>query len=266
MSDCGQFEENYEAYAIGALEGEERAALEAHLRGGCPRCRAGVDRARWVVAQLAYLAPPQDPPASLRSRVAAIAAEGASPARRDAQSERPAPARRFTVPVWAWVGAALLMLSVYTAVELKSLRDVLAELQREAEAQRVRYAQLEAERKQFETVRAIFSSPESREFTLTAPGQAPVRAAWHPQAGVVLTAARIPIPSPGRAYELWVVPKQGPPIPAGVFRPDAKGQVLHLNVPAASFDQAAALAITEEPAQGSPAPTTKPIWVASTAR
>ena len=69
MTDCAQLREHYDSYALGALEGEERAQLEAHLARGCPTCTAEVERARWLVAQLAYAAPEAEPPASLRRRV-----------------------------------------------------------------------------------------------------------------------------------------------------------------------------------------------------
>ena len=57
MSNCDQFREMYEAYALGALDPPEGAALEAHLATGCAECAKAVAEARWLVAQLAYLAP-----------------------------------------------------------------------------------------------------------------------------------------------------------------------------------------------------------------
>ena len=47
----------YEAYALGALDAAELAAFEAHLAIGCATCAQGVAEARWLVSQLAYLAP-----------------------------------------------------------------------------------------------------------------------------------------------------------------------------------------------------------------
>ncbi|HXM90527.1 MAG TPA: hypothetical protein VN974_03210, partial [Candidatus Dormibacteraeota bacterium] len=47
----------YEAYALGALDPPERAAFEAHLATGCAECAKAVAEARWLVSQLAYLAP-----------------------------------------------------------------------------------------------------------------------------------------------------------------------------------------------------------------
>ncbi|HXM16550.1 MAG TPA: zf-HC2 domain-containing protein, partial [Candidatus Eremiobacteraceae bacterium] len=69
MSEHDQFRELIEAYALGALDANERAALEAHLATGCPECAKALEEARLVVTQLAYLAPPAEPSEMLRARV-----------------------------------------------------------------------------------------------------------------------------------------------------------------------------------------------------
>ena len=63
MSEHDQFRELIEGYALGALDANERAALEAHLASGCPECAKALEEARLVVSQLAYLAPPAQPSA-----------------------------------------------------------------------------------------------------------------------------------------------------------------------------------------------------------
>ena len=57
MSNCDQFRELCEAYALGALDTPEWTAFEAHLATGCAKCAKSVAEARWLVSQLAYLAP-----------------------------------------------------------------------------------------------------------------------------------------------------------------------------------------------------------------
>lgn len=63
-----------------------------------------------------------------------------------------------------------------------------------------------------------------------------------------------PVPSQ-KAYELWLIPKQGAPIPAGVFKPDTRGSAMVLNPPLTPGTEAKAFAITVEPEAGSTTPT-----------
>ena len=60
---------------------------------------------------------------------------------------------------------------------------------------------------------------------------------------------------PQKAYELWLIPKSGAPIPAGVFKPDAQGSATVVNPPLPAGTEAKAFAITVEPEAGSSTPT-----------
>ena len=254
MSECAQLKEHYEFYALGALEGEERAELEAHLVRGCPTCQAEVERARWLVAQLAYLAPEAEPPAALRRSVLkAVRAPSAS---------QP---RRGWVPAWAWAGAvALVLLTLFSVRETRRLEGELAALQAQIQESRSRNVALEADRKLYENALAILSASGTKEMNLKPSGQTPlpeVHAYWNAQLGLVVAGHQVPLPAADRTFQLWVVPKKGNPISVGIFRPDPRGQVLVVSKPEADFTAAAALAITDEPAGGRPQPTTKPLWV-----
>ena len=171
------------------------------------------------------------------------------------------------LPLWAWAGVAALL--VATVVSTWEARRELAELRKLHE----QFARVEKERKalveQIEQARrteTILLDPASRQVALATksadlPG---VRAYWNAQLGIVLTAAKVPAPRANRTLQLWLVPKGAgaKPISAGIFRPDAAGNLalLVVNPPAAVADTAA-LAISDEPEGGSPQPTTTPIWV-----
>ncbi len=60
------------AHALGALEPDEAAAVEAHL-GGCPECARELARWRRTTEEIADAAPPVVPSAELRRRVLAAA-------------------------------------------------------------------------------------------------------------------------------------------------------------------------------------------------
>jgi anti-sigma-K factor RskA len=64
----------------------------------------------------------------------------------------------------------------------------------------------------------------------------------------------------GKTYEAWVIPKGKAPRPAGLFE-GGKPTTIHLHgVP----QKGAVVAVTVEPADGSPAPTTTPIATSAT--
>ncbi len=63
---CGQAA----LYAMGVLETDQARAFEAHVEN-CESCRAELEEARWVTAQLAYAAEPVTPPPSIKTSLLA---------------------------------------------------------------------------------------------------------------------------------------------------------------------------------------------------
>jgi anti-sigma-K factor RskA len=63
-----------------------------------------------------------------------------------------------------------------------------------------------------------------------------------------------PLP-PQKAYELWLIPMQGAPMPAGTFKPDARGSATVVNPPLPGGMEAKAFAITVENEAGAATPT-----------
>jgi len=253
VSDCAQLKEHYEAYALGALEGEERAELEAHLAGDCAVCAAEVERARWLVAQLAYLAPEAEPSATLRRNVLASV------------RAPEVPQRRGWIPVWAWgAAAALVLLFLFSLIETRHTQNELAALREQMRVAQLQSQALEGQRQLYENALAILASSGTREIQLKPTGEKPlpgVRAYWNPGLGVVVSGQQVAAPAGNRTFQLWVVPQAGKPVSAGIFRPDAGGRVLAVSRTQVDWPAAKALAITDEPAGGGPHPTTKLLWV-----
>jgi anti-sigma-K factor RskA len=75
------------------------------------------------------------------------------------------------------------------------------------------------------------------------------------RSSLIFLASNMPSLPDKKAYELWLIPVQGPPIPAGVFKPDAHGSATVVNPPVPKDVQAKAFAITVENEEGATAPT-----------
>lgn len=260
MSDCAKFRELLEAYALGALDAPEGAALEAHLATGCADCAKTLAEARWLVSQLAYLAPQAAPSDMLEGRLLQTA-------RAEAQAAKQSAAPKSAIPFWMWAGVAtLFVITIYSAWNAQRLqRDIQATNQKAAailQQRRDLEAQLQAAKRQA----TIVTDPASVKIVLTAadPHTPPLEATWHSQLGIVLTGQKTPVPPGKRVLQLWLIPKApgGKPIPSLTIRPDADGKfVLLVTNPPELMAQTKALAITEEPEGGSPQPTTAPRWV-----
>jgi len=263
--DCEQLDPLYEEYALGILEGEERADLEAHLARACPHCMPGVAQARFVVAQLALAASEVEPPAALRDKIVDAAKSSSNAERVILPVEKPS-ASRTLFPVWAWIAAAALALVTgYTIRQMGNQNAQLAELRKQMRLATLQSQALQNQIEQGRMVASVMMSPDSKPLKLmpTKDKNMPmVHAYLHPHMGVAITADEMPSVSPARTLQLWFVPKSGMPVSAAIFRPGASGQIALVAPVTVPMDQIAALAVTEEPAGGSPQPTSAIAWMA----
>lgn len=255
MTNGDQFRELIEAYALGALDPEERASLEAHLAGGCHECAKALDEARWHVTQLAYLAPDAKPSDMLRGRLLQTI-------RASRPTKSPA-----SIPFWMWGAvAALLLFTIYTSWETVQLKKRIAESNAQTEAVIARHNQLQEQFAMAQRQAIILTDPRSVKIPLATENKnfPKLEAMWHAKLGIVVAGQSVPMPQGNRTLQLWLIPKAsgGKPIPSLTLRPDADGKFLLLVAnPPDAREATKALAITEEPAGGSPQPTTKPVWL-----
>jgi anti-sigma-K factor RskA len=61
---------------------------------------------------------------------------------------------------------------------------------------------------------------------------------------------------------MWVIPKGGKPVPAGLFQSAADGTAMHVLTGPVDVAGTAAVAVTLEPEAGVPQPTSTPIIAA----
>jgi len=260
VSNCDQFRELIEGYALGALDAEERTAFEAHLASGCQDCAKAVEEARWVVSQLGYLAPDAQPSELLKGRLMQTVREEALRAEGSEKS-------KGKIPIWMWAGvAALLFVTLYSVRATRRLQiDIEITRQRAAEILQQR-RELDAQLQLAKREARILTDPKSKKIMLPPrDSEMPLlEAMWHPELGLCVMGQKVPMPANKRVFQLWLIPKTPgeKPMPLQTLWPDADGRLDHIveNTPEPMWNTRA-IAITEEPEGGSPQPTSEPMWV-----
>lgn len=259
MSGHEQFAEDLPLYALGTLAGDERTTLEKHLRE-CGECREELQRLRGDAALLAFSAGGPRPPARSRERLMAAVA------REPRRESKPVPAIRpsRSLPWWSMLGwAAAATCLVFSFVLIRQNRNLQARLFRVE-------ARITGQERQLLEAKQLLDSltaPDAERYVLIAGNKTPQpqgRAIYVASSGtLVFLANHMPVLPPQKAYELWLIPATGAPIPAGVFKPDRQGSAAVVRPPLPTGVVAKTFAITVEPEAGSAAPTSQPVMVGS---
>lgn len=230
-----------DAYALGALEPDEVAWVEAHLEG-CPRCQELARAARGLASTLLFDVPLVEPPADLRQQVLARVHQEARQTRSHAgadENERATNGAAEGVAPDAANGRRRGGLQ-------RLLRGLLGEEPgAAADTVAARLAEL-------------LSAPDCQVWpvagTTDAPG-ASARLVGVPDGrdAVLVASGLQPLP-PDRAYQVWFL-RGGLPTPNAVFQVARDGYGRHLVHAPGRLSDFEVVAITPEPASGSPAPT-----------
>jgi anti-sigma-K factor RskA len=249
------------SYALDALDGEERAAVEAHL-AGCEACRAEVASYREVTTLLALAVPPSPPPDALavRERLLARVRQEQPPAPAARAPARVLPATRARRP-WAtyagWMAAAAsLAFAVATGAAYRRERAERARLVSALATARAEIALRDS------TV-AAFLGPEVHVVSLSVADRKPsMRVFWnHTRDVFIITAHDLPKAPPGKTYQLWAMAKGKAPVSMGTFDTDAGGRAALIVPVGDGIEEAGFIddcALTLEPLGGSPQPTEAP--------
>ncbi len=236
------------AYALGALEGDERSRFEAHLREGCPECETAMrdygESLAGLAAELPRVAPPPRVKAALMERL-------------EAEARPPRPTERSTLWWWspwpltlAGATAVAAAVVVYLGWRINALDRELAQRSQELAALRTQVAQQRE-------VLTILRAPETKAVSLGGLKPSPTaegRMWWLRGVGGVLVANGLPMTPPGKTYQLWAI-AGGKPVSAGIFDVDQNGSAtLQVKTPPA-MDTVDVFAVTLEPAGGLPQPS-----------
>jgi anti-sigma-K factor RskA len=254
--------EHASAYALDALEEPERRAFEAELARS-PELQSEVDALREVASLLALAAPVARPRGDLRSNVLESAqavrpiatARPRAADRATAPAERRTPFRAASVVPWFALAASIAGVFVMRGRYLDE-RETSAVLVQATDSMRRQLASRDS-------IIATLLAPEVETVKLSATGRPPTgRLYWNRQSSEVVFAAFSLPPAPqGRTYQLWAIASAtSTPVSLGTFNTTADG-VGRLAVKLPEGTRIAIGAVTEEPAGGSPQPTTQPFLV-----
>ena len=255
------------AYALGALDADERAAFEARLAED-RQLREEVAAYRRVVDEIGTLAGSVDPPAELRARVIERA-RGVRPLGAAGPTvEPPGPTPRGSrVPAWlAWgLAAAGLVASVSLWTARRDLEADRAALRQDYDTALDSLARVDSTLDARDALLDALRAGSLRSAALAdAGGATAARVFYDPDAGrFTVLAPNLPDVPAGRAYQLWAIAEGQPPASVGTFDVVQGNAGLTLSASQAVRDlgDLALAALTVEPAGGSPQPTETPRYV-----
>jgi anti-sigma-K factor RskA len=242
MSVHEQFADDLALHAMGSLQGDELLPLQGHLQT-CADCRRELELLRGDMALLAMSTAGSAPPRKARQRLLDAVA------REPRYTVTPIPGRRRFWNLAPWFAAAaaavMVVLLLQQNSELKSrvaatsalFMDQKLQLQR---AQEVVETLTASETQQVTLVAAKTTpQPQGKTFYLRSKGS------------LIFLANNLPQLPPEKIYELWLIPKAGAPIAAGLFKPDGRGSASVVNPPLPHGVEAKTFAVTLEPDSGS---------------
>lgn len=256
-------QEHLVLHSLLALTEEESAAVRAHL-AQCALCRHELAELSGAAAMVGLSVPQHAVPAGARERfLNKIAADAPVTKQTVKQDKRgqvlPVPHRAW-IPWAAATVLAILALSLF--VRDRALNRELADASR-------KIADLTDRSAEARHVLELLTSHSAQRVLLTVgkgSAEPTGRAVYRAESGsLVFQASNLKQLGPDKTYELWVIPINGKPIPAGLFRPDAAGSAsvvlpsLPKGIPAKAFG------VTIERAEGSDTPTAPIIISGATA-
>jgi anti-sigma-K factor RskA len=221
------------AYALDALEPEEITRLHKLLEER-PDLRATLAELRATVDQLPYALPEATPPPELRQRVLDHAT-GQAERKPAAPAVLPGRVRGWLLALGGLAAAAIVAAAigwgqvVGLQAELAQTRGTLAQVQATTEAQQQVIASL---------------AGDGHGTLLRTPS------------GETVLVVKLPPLKPGRTYQLWRIEGQNAPVNAGLFTVDDQGVGAIAMAPSQQPQAGETIAVTDEPAPGSPQPTT----------
>ena len=248
-------------YALGYLTPEERREVEAHVRD-CAECAVELQELSLVMDGLARAPEPAVPPPGLKGRVLARLADEPQ----DLLTVQPHPVEAPYHParvgwsgIWlAAAAAAILVLGTALFVSRDRERRLASELGRLAGDITDLQTRVDVSASQADMALSILTATDMRRIELTGGTAAQpslARAYWSPTRGLLVAADRLPVPPPGRVYQVWLI-GGGAPVSAGLLGSPTSGRGMLIAPPPGGISSGpVTIAVTDEPPGGLSAPT-----------
>ena len=241
--DDKSFEDLKDAYALGALPGDERATVEAYLALN-PERQAEIDDMVGIAGLLALAPPEQEPPADLRRRLMQVV---------ESEAMQPEVAERPTPSWFGWLGGFRNVALGAAAVLVVGLLSWNVLLQGDVQELR---GQIEEAR----GARGANEAGQAREVALGGAwaeqgARAEVTALKDDRA--ILVVEDMPSMPDDRTGQVWVI-RDEKPEPSGLLEPSGNMAATAITTNLRGAD---AIAVTVEPAGGSDEPTSDPVLV-----
>jgi len=223
---CEELQPDYPAYALGILDDPERAEIAEHLARRCPNCGPGIASAMTTVAAMSGAVKATEPPRRLKRRIL--------------NSIEREPSRGRLAVFLPWAITAMVSIALLS-IGLKGRRET-------------------GDTSKLQQALTILNDPSTRDVSFgetEKPSRG--RVFVSPAKGVVFIGASLPAITADKTFELWILPAKGNPIPAGLFQSQSDSSAVFVHP--GPVEGVAGIAVTVEPAGGSPQPTTTPFIV-----
>jgi anti-sigma-K factor RskA len=230
------FRENLSAYALGALDAEETAALQTHLQT-CDSCRAELADYQRISAGLLSALPPQAPGPNLKRSLAA----------------RLPSAKKTVRPRWQW-GWSLGQMATAAALALLLVVNLL--LFNQIRALQIQQADLTRQLAMEQTALAMVASPGADTLPVSDTNVAGSMILNREKNSAILILSNLPELKVGETYQIWLIEPDDGRVNAGLIDVNREGDITIASVNSSDSLQAyTGIGVTIEPAGGSDEPT-----------
>ena len=239
MTNEHPFINDVPAYAIGALDPGEAAALDAHVLT-CAICRNELSAYKIVSNELLLAVRPQQPPAGLRRRLVGRISDSH-------KTVRPKFAWSFAQVSIGFTVIFLLALSTFSFLQMQQLTSKQAQLTRQMQTSQIALAAL--------------SYPETKTLPLSGENITGTLLLAKEQNVAVIIAWDLPALQSSQTYQIWLIDSQGKRTSGGIF--NTQMDMPYTSVPVASPGSLlgfTGIGVTIEPSGGSPQPTGQRIF------